>query len=67
MVYGSYFGGSGHDNGRGALFGDDCALYLVGASDGGFPVKNAWQPVYGGGVDMWGNGDNVVIKLVPGP
>jgi hypothetical protein len=27
MVYGSYFGGSGHDNGRGALFGDDCALY----------------------------------------
>jgi hypothetical protein len=67
MVYGTYIGGGGHDNARGALFGDDCALYIVGASDGGFPVQNAWQPSYGGGVDNWGNGDNVVLKLVPGP
>jgi hypothetical protein len=62
----TYLGGSAHDNARGSLFGDDCALYVVGASDGGFPVKNAWQPVYGGGVDQWGNGDNVVAKFTPG-
>lgn len=67
LVYGTYLGGSGHDNARGSLFGDDCALYVVGASDGSFPVQSAWQASYGGGVDMWGNGDNVVAKFVPGP
>ena len=31
----------------------------------GFPVVNAWQPDYGGGVDQWGNGDNIVAKFTP--
>ncbi len=66
LVYATYLGGSAHDNARGSLFGDDCALYVVGATGGpGFPVVNAWQPDYGGGVDQWGNGDNIVAKFTP--
>lgn len=66
LVYATYLGGGAHDNARGSLFGDDCALYVVGASGGpGFPVVNAWQPAYGGGVDQWGNGDNIVAKFTP--
>jgi hypothetical protein len=66
LVYSTYLGGSAHDNARGSLFGGDCALYIVGASGGpGFPVHNAWQPMYGGGVDQWGNGDNIVAKFTP--
>ena len=66
LVYATYLGGVAHDNARGSLFGGDCALYVVGASGGpGFPVVDAWQPAYGGGVDQWGNGDNVIAKFTP--
>lgn len=64
--YATYLGGGAHDNARGALYGDDCALYVVGATGGpGFPVVAAWQASYGGGVDQWGNGDNIVAKFTP--
>ncbi|MFV8752803.1 S-layer protein [Nannocystaceae bacterium ST9] len=67
LRYGSYFGGPAHDNGRGALLTEDCAMILVGASAGpGFPTQDAWQPDFAGGVDQWGNGDAYVVALSPG-
>jgi hypothetical protein len=66
LRYGSYFGGPAHDNGRGALLGDDCSMFLVGASAGaGFPTSNAWQPGFAGGGEQWGNGDAFVVTLAP--
>ncbi|MBC8070334.1 MAG: S-layer protein [Deltaproteobacteria bacterium] len=67
LRYGSYFGGPAHDNGRGAVLGEDCAMFLVGASAGaGFPTSNAWQPGFAGGGEQWGNGDAFVVALSPG-
>ncbi|MCB9544111.1 MAG: hypothetical protein H6703_16910, partial [Myxococcales bacterium] len=67
-VYASYLGGQGHDNIRGAYIDDACSFYVVGASAGpGYPTVNAWQPDFAGGAEQWGNGDNVITRIVVAP
>jgi len=65
LVYGSYFGGPGRDNLRNSAIDGDCTVLIAGASDGpGFPTVNAMQPNFAGGSADFGNGDNVLIRLV---
>lgn len=53
IVYSTFLGGSGEDNGRGVEIGPDGAVYLVGGtSSNDFPVTTgAWQTTRGGGQD----------------
>jgi hypothetical protein len=63
--YATYLGGAPHDTGRGAVIGDDCTVVMVGAADGaGFPVVDPWQSDFAGGAGDFGNGDNIMAKLV---
>lgn len=63
--YATYLGGAPHDTGRGAVIGDDCTVVMVGAADGaGFPVVDPWQADFAGGGQDFGNGDNIMAKLV---
>lgn len=61
----TYLGGAAHDNGRAAFLADDCTLLVAGASAGpGWPTLDAYQPQFAGGGQNWGNGDNILAKLV---
>lgn len=65
LRFASYLGGGAHDNGRAAFMADDCVVLVAGASAGpGWPTLDAYQPQFGGGGQNWGNGDNVLAKLV---
>jgi hypothetical protein len=65
LRFASYLGGGAHDNGRAAFMADDCVVLVAGASAGpGWPTLDAYQPQFAGGGQNWGNGDNVLAKLV---
>jgi hypothetical protein len=65
LRFASYLGGGAHDNGRAAFMADDCMLLVAGASAGpGWPTLDAYQPQFAGGGQNWGNGDNILAKLV---
>lgn len=64
LVYWTYLGGSGVDSGSGVAIGDDGAAYIVGETRSeDFPVLNAYQPTFGGGlrdgflVRLYANGE----------
>jgi uncharacterized protein (TIGR03437 family) len=60
LIYSTYIGG-GQDAGRTLAVDDTGAAYFGGEADaGGFPVRNAAQPNYGGG------GDGFLVKVVSG-
>jgi uncharacterized protein (TIGR03437 family) len=59
LIYGTYIGG-GQDAGRTMAVDGSGAAYFGGEADiAGFPVRNALQPVYGGG------GDAFLAKIAP--
>ncbi len=51
LVYSSYLGGSGYDTGWAVAVDGTGAAYLAGATNGSFPVKNAFQKTRKGGYD----------------
>ncbi len=66
--YASFLGGTAHENGRAAFITDDCDVFVAGASSGpGWPTTNAYQADFAGGGQNWGNGDNILAKLVVTP
>ncbi len=78
LVYSSYIGGACDDMARACCIGADGALYVGGVTTSrDLPVKNAYQPKYGGDPNYsstpnggkfpvgWGNGDCWIAKLVP--
>ena len=78
LLYSSYIGGTGDDMARACFVGADGALYVGGVTTSrDFPVKNAYQPVYGGDPGFgsvpnngttpvgWGNGDCWFAKFRP--
>ncbi len=66
--YASFLGGGSHENGRAAFITDDCEVFVAGASNGpGWPTTNAYQVDFAGGGQNWGNGDNILAKLVAAP
>ncbi len=59
LVYSTYFGGSGTDEFFGIAVDSNGNAWVAGFTNSrDFPLKNAAQPVYGGGSD-----DAVVVKL----
>lgn len=59
LLYSSYIGGSGFDNARGIAASDAGSVWISGmTSSTNFPVKNAAQGTYGGGIC-----DAFVIKI----
>ena len=58
LVYSTYLGGPGTDNGEGVAVDSNGNAYITGSAQGGFPLANALQPVYGGGTS-----DVFVAKL----
>ncbi len=79
LLYSTYVGGTGDEMARACFVGQDGTLYVGGVTTSkNFPVKNAWQPNYGGNPDWdyfkpnggnfpacWGNGDCFIMKLRP--
>ena len=78
LVYSSYIGGTGDEMARACCVGGDGTLYVGGVTTSrDFPVKNAFQPKYGGDPGFgsqpiggktpvgWGNGDCWLLKLNP--
>ena len=60
LVYISYFGGSGTDEGTGLVIDNEGYAYLTGGTNSpDFPVKNAFRNKISGGYDVW------VSKLDP--
>src|SRR5260370_1224919 len=59
LVYSSYLGGTGVDQGAGIAVDSFGAAYVTGNTSGGFPTLNAEQNTYGG------NNDAFVAKLSP--
>ena len=65
LIYSTYMGKTGYDNGRSGFLGDDGALYITGATNGSdWPTANAFQGDFGGGRGNWGNGDCILAKFV---
>lgn len=65
LLYATYLGGDANDNGRSGFLATD-GLYVTGASDGpGWPARNAYQGLFGGGSGDYGNGDCILAKLTP--
>lgn len=61
LVYSTYLGGSGDDQGLGAALGDDTSAYIVGATGStNFPTLDAYQSTYGGFIS-----DAFLTKLQP--
>ncbi|WP_238882855.1 SBBP repeat-containing protein [Clostridium sp. YIM B02551] len=60
IQYCTYLGGTQDDFGRGIGVDKNLNLYIAGDTKGNFPMFNALQPVYGGGLL-----DTFVTKLVP--
>jgi len=59
LVYSSYLGGSGYDTGWSIAVDGTGAAYIAGATNGSFPVKNAFQKTRKGG------NDGFVAKVAP--
>jgi hypothetical protein len=59
LVYSTYLGGSGNDEGHGVAVDLIGNAYLTGRTTGNFPTANAIQAVHGGGFDAF------VTKLNP--
>ncbi len=49
LIYSSYLGGPGTDEGLGVAADDFGRAYITGIGGGGFPAKNALQPTFSGG------------------
>ncbi len=60
LLYSTYFGGAGDDEGDGIVLGTGGDIYVTGITQGGFPTVAALQPTYGGGAY-----DAFLIKLDP--
>jgi len=61
LVYSTYLGGSGDDNGIALALDSRSAVIITGSTDStNFPVKNAYQSTYGGGWE-----DVFVARLAP--
>lgn len=61
LVYSTYLGGNGDDQGLGVALGDDTSAYIVGATgSANFPTLNPYQPTYGGFIS-----DAFLSKLQP--
>jgi hypothetical protein len=61
LLYSSYLGSTGYDEGRTAWCDSNGTFYVAGETAGtNWPVANAAQATYGGG-----NGDNALAKFVP--
>ena len=61
LVYSTFLGGSGFENGEGSAVDSFGNAYIVGRTDSiDFPIVNAIQPNYGGGVE-----DVFVTKINP--
>ncbi len=68
LVYGTYLGGPNRENLRTSAIDGDCGVVVAGATDGpGMPTVNAMQPNFAGGSGDFGNGDNIVARLVSMP
>ncbi len=61
LVYASYLGGSGTDQGRGVAVDAVGRVYAAGYTTGSFPTSAPFQGTYGGGAD-----DAFVAKVVGG-
>jgi uncharacterized repeat protein (TIGR01451 family) len=59
LVYSTYLGGAGGDQGLGIAVDSTGAAYVTGSTGGAFPTLNAQQNTFGGG------GDAFVAKLDP--
>ncbi|HEX9548999.1 MAG TPA: SBBP repeat-containing protein, partial [Acidimicrobiales bacterium] len=44
----TYFGGNGRDTPRGIAVDGSGAIFLAGSTQGGLPIKDAFQPTFGG-------------------
>ena len=57
LLYSTYFGGTGasctYENCLSVAVDSSGRIYLSGETSGGLPVKNAYQPVSGGGADAF--------------
>jgi hypothetical protein len=58
LMYSTYLGGAGNDFSNGIAASNSGNVYITGSTTGGFPVVNAFQPGFGGGVT-----DAFVTKL----
>ncbi len=78
LLYSSYIGGTGDEMARACCMGADGTLYVGGVTTSrDFPVKNAFQPKYGGDPGFgshpiggqfpvgWGNGDCWLARFKP--
>jgi len=62
IIYSTFLGGDGDDNGRAGCVGSDGSLIVAGATSGGsWPTRNAFQNT------CQGPGDAIVAKLSPRP
>jgi hypothetical protein len=59
LVYSTYLGGTGNDQGNGIAVDSTGAVYVVGQTTGAFPTLNAEQNTFGGVIDAF------VAKLSP--
>lgn len=50
LAYSSYLGGAGNDQGTGVAADGSGKAYVTGFAAAGFPVKNAFQGTFGGGI-----------------
>lgn len=61
VLWATYFGGSGYEQGQGVCFDSSNNIIITGTTNSvNFPVLNAQQPVYGGN-----SGDAFLAKLNP--
>ena len=66
LMYSTYLGGRDIDIAIGIYVDDQGAAYVAGVTHStNFPVVHAFQPVYGGGDDIMGEGDAFLVKLSP--
>ena len=76
LLYSTYIGGTGDDMARACFIGPDGTLYVGGVTTSrDFPLKNAYQPQYGGDPGYgsvpnggqspvgWGTGDGWIAKF----
>lgn len=61
LVYSTYLGGNGDDEGKGVALGNDTSAYVAGGTGSpNFPMLDAYQPTYGGFIS-----DAFLTKLRP--